>query len=62
MLVSPEIDRRVRSSFARQTFMTILNAKVAVVEVGHIVIEAEVGPAFPAAARVCSCWPQLCLG
>lgn len=46
MLVSPEIDRRVRSSFARQTFMTTLNAKVAVVEVGHIVIEAEVGPAF----------------
>jgi uncharacterized protein (TIGR00369 family) len=46
MLVSPEIEFRVRQSFALQTFMTTINAEIAEVEAGRVVIEAPVGQAF----------------
>jgi uncharacterized protein (TIGR00369 family) len=46
MLVSPEIDSRIRESFALQTFMTSINAEVAVVELGRVVLEAPVEQAF----------------
>lgn len=46
MLVSPEIDSRIRGSFALQTFMTSINAEVAVVELGRVVLEAPVEQAF----------------
>ena len=36
MLVSPEVDLRIRSSFALQTFMTTLPAKIAVIEVATL--------------------------
>ena len=44
MLVSPDIDVRIRKSFALQTFMTTINAEIAAIEVGRVVIEAPDGP------------------
>ena len=46
MLGSPEIDFRIRKSFALQTFMTTINAEIAVIEAGRVVIEAPAGQSF----------------
>lgn len=46
MSISPEIDARVRESFALQTFMSTISAEITAIEPGRVVIEAPVGPAF----------------
>jgi uncharacterized protein (TIGR00369 family) len=46
MLVSPEIDLRVRESFALQTFMTTISAEITAVDAGRVVIEAPISETF----------------
>lgn len=46
MADASEIDSKVRASFARQSFMASIGAKLTFIGAGKVVVEAPVGPGF----------------